>query len=153
MLHSRCALERIRNGWPTQNITFEHLRCPLCGEDGREPTARGSMQAAVMSHPSLARALAPALALRETVMRRARRRLALDANGPPRQIPGGRRLRGPAGRVRALALELLPLRDVRDAVLRRRPRRHRGGVERATRRDRCPPLARRRTGSCAARAR
>ena len=81
VLHSRCALERIRNGWPTQNITFEHLRCPLCGEDGREPTARGSMQAAVMSHPSLARALAPALALRETVMRRARRRLALDANG------------------------------------------------------------------------
>jgi len=89
VLHSRCALERIKNGWPTQNITFEHLRCPLCGEDGREPTARGSMQAAVMSHPSLARALAPALALRETVMRRARRRLALDANGPPRQIQAG----------------------------------------------------------------
>ena len=89
VLHRRCALERIENGWPTQNITFDHLRCPLCGEDGREPTARGSMQAAVMSHPSLARALAPALALRETVMKRARRRLALDANGPPRQIQAG----------------------------------------------------------------
>jgi hypothetical protein len=89
VLHRRCALERIENGWPTQNITFEHLRCPLCGEDGRELNAVGSMQAAVMSHPSLARALAPALALRETVMRRARRRLALDANGPPRQIQAG----------------------------------------------------------------
>ena len=97
VLHRRCAMARVKAGWPTQNITFEHLRCPLCGDDGREQTERGSMQAAVMSHPGLAASLAPVLALREDIMRRARRRLALDANGPPKQIKTGGEYEGRPG--------------------------------------------------------
>ena len=90
VVHRRCAIERIRAGWPTQNITFTHLQCPLCGESGRPEGERGSAQAAVMLHPALAETLAPALSLREKIMRRARRRLVLDAMGPPYQLkPGG----------------------------------------------------------------
>ena len=136
VLHRRCALERIKNGWPTQNITFDHLRCPLCGEDGREPTAVGSMQAVVMSHPSLARALAPSLALRETVMRRARRRLALDANGPPRQIQAGGDYEGRPGEYALSRFNYYLCETCETPYFGGDRACHRGGVERGDDRER-----------------
>jgi hypothetical protein len=69
VIHRQCGVDRIRAGWPGLPISFNHLQCALCGQSGRPADERGSMQAAVMAHPSLAAELAPVLALRDTVMK------------------------------------------------------------------------------------
>ena len=68
VIHRQCGVDRIRAGWPGPPISFNHLQCPLCGQSGRPADERGSMQAAVMAHPSLAAEMAPVLALRDSVM-------------------------------------------------------------------------------------
>ena len=130
VVHRRCAIERIRAGWPTQNITFTHLQCPLCGESGRPEGERGSAQAAVMLHPALAETLAPALSLREKIMRRARRRLVLDAMGPPYQLKPGGEYEGRPGEFALTRYNYYLCEQCEEPYFGGDRACHRGGVER-----------------------
>ena len=88
VVHRQCASDKIRAGWPGPAISFNHLRCPLCGASGRTKEEVGSAQFPVMRHGSLAGELSPVLALRDAVMRRGRRRLLAEGNVTELQ-PGG----------------------------------------------------------------
>ena len=88
VVHVQCAIDKIRAGWPGPAISFNHLRCPLCGASGREAEEVGSRQFPVMRHGSLDEEIQPVLALRDAVMRRGRRRLLAEGNVAELQ-PGG----------------------------------------------------------------
>ena len=64
---------------------------PKGSSDSFSASARlaSSFAGAVMTHPRLASVLAEPLSFRERVMRKARRRLALDALGPPFELKAG----------------------------------------------------------------
>ena len=80
VVHRQCAIDKIRAGWPGPAISFNHLRCPLCGASGGEAEEVGSAQFPVMRHGSLDEEIRPVLALRDVVMRRGRRRLLAEGN-------------------------------------------------------------------------
>ena len=44
VVHRQCAIDKIRAGYPGPAISFNHLRCPLCGASGREAEEVGSAQ-------------------------------------------------------------------------------------------------------------
>ena len=88
VVHRQCAIDKIRAGYPGPAISFNHLRCPLCGASGGEAEEVGSAQFPVMRHGSLDEEIRPVLALRDAVMRRGRRRLLAEGNVAELQ-PGG----------------------------------------------------------------
>lgn len=96
LIHQRCAAAAIVASFPGPAISFGHLDCPGC-------RAAGPAGAVGLEHPSLREPLKRPLALRQEVLRCAKRQLREHASDDEREAvrPGGRY----DGRVLAYALE------------------------------------------------
>lgn len=76
LYHLDCAKERVRQGFPGPQISFNFMYCPLCGVQGSELAgAQSSTGAVTMEHPSLLVELEPFIKLRGKVVKLAKRRL------------------------------------------------------------------------------
>ncbi|GMH35470.1 hypothetical protein BSKO_03338 [Bryopsis sp. KO-2023] len=79
IFHLSCARERIVQGFPGPEISFNFMCCPLCGSrEGHSGGAQTSTGAVAMDHCMLALEIKPALELRNDVAKLAKKRLKLS---------------------------------------------------------------------------